>query len=62
MYLIVCTDDSMVYGDRPDLEQAELRAKHLANKNVGRTYIAVKAVKAFKCEYENINLVEQDYK
>lgn len=59
-YIIYCKDDQGCYGERDTLQQAQDRCKHLAEKNVGREYISLKAISSVKFNYENITIEEQD--
>jgi hypothetical protein len=51
----------MSYGEKETQEQAELRAKILADKNVGREYVVMEAKSSFKCTYEGVSLEENKY-
>ena len=59
-YIIYNVEDQAVFGTR-DTEQAALdRCKFLAEKNIGREYVAMQSIRSYKCKHENISMVEQE--
>jgi hypothetical protein len=60
-YFVLCLDDSTVYGDRDTIEQAELRAKVLAEKNIGRVYVVLEAKSSFQLKPKDVEMVILDY-